>query len=59
MYRLFNTINYCHNKGIIHSNIKLKNIIFLENKLESDFKLTGFRFNIDQYKINNIFENEK
>ena len=40
--QIISAINYCHGKGIVHRDLKLENIIFLEKKESLEIKIIDF-----------------
>jgi len=42
MKKIFSVINHMHSKGIVHRDLKLENILFLNKSPDSEIKLIDF-----------------
>lgn len=42
MKKIFSVINHMHSKGIVHRDLKLENILFLDKSPDSEIKLIDF-----------------
>jgi len=61
--RIFNQIMsvvaYCHDKGIVHRDLKLENILFVSEEPDSPIKVIDFGFSVLNENITNSTDKEK
>ena len=53
MSKLFSAVNYLHNKGISHRDLKLENLLFSNNSFDSEIKIIDFGLSKNFYDETN------
>jgi len=57
MKQILSAVQYCHQMGVIHRDIKAENILFSKNSLESTVKVIDFGISI-KYERDSIFKDK-
>ena len=50
--QIISAINYCHKQGIVHRDLKMKNVLFIEKSQNLDIKIIDF--GLSQYSSNKL-----
>ena len=57
--QIMSAVSYCHDRGIVHRDLKLENILFVSEEPDSPIKLIDFGFSVLSENVTNSKADEK